>query len=658
MNRDVLAIRGLTVSFPQGPFILRAIDRLNLDLREGEILGVIGESGSGKTTLCRAIIGMCEGKVEGEIVFEGQNLVELGKDMMKAIRWTRISLCPTSTVEVFNPSHRIVDQITEPLKEHKLMGSSDAVRRANELLIDCGLSENQGRRYPHQLAGGERQRALIAMALAGDPDIVLLDEPTTAIDVSTKNEIVNLLLEMLADKAAIVVSHDISLIESLCSRTAVLYAGQVVEVAPMAALLAQPRHPYTNALLNTYPDMNTTKDLRQIRGSLPTPGEDNRGCRYFGRCTQAVEICSRQRPELKKMPDGQWQLACHRGGLIDLISAKGLSKTFHIHTGLVKKKHVRAVNKVDIRIREGEIVALVGETGSGKTTTAKMLMGLLLKDSGRVLFEGEPLWEDKATKDDMLAMRRRIQMIYQDPYESVSQRFTVLEVMKEPLVAQHIGSEDSKRETVRRVLKEVGLPNDDYFLKKYPFQLSGGELQRVSIARALVLDPKVIIADEPTALLDSSIQAKIMKLLMELQINRGLGMLLITHNLALARKVADTIYVMLRGRIVEKGKSSDVISHPLHPYTWQLLRAAKGENVPPSIRSDTFPGCVFAHRCPHFCNRDDGICQYYLSELKSVTDISNHCSSCNCWQGRKCSHIAEDFEAMMKGEARYERIQA
>jgi peptide/nickel transport system ATP-binding protein len=644
MNRNVLAIRGLTVSFPQGPFILRAIDRINLDLREGEILGVIGESGSGKTTLCRAIIGMCEGKVEGEIIFEGQNLVDQGKDMMKAIRWNRISLCPTSTVEVFNPSHRIVEQITEPLKEHKLMSSNDALRRANELLIDCGLFENHGRRYPHQLAGGERQRALIALAIAGDPDIVLLDEPTTAIDVNTKNLIVNLLLKILADKTAIVVSHDISLIENLCSRTAVLYAGQLVEVAPTAALLAKPRHPYTNALLNTYPDMNTTKDLRQIRGSLPAPGEDNRGCRYFGRCTQAIEICSRQRPELKKMPDGQWQLACHRGGLIDLISAQGLSKAFHINTGLVKKEHIRAVNKVDISIREGEIVALVGETGSGKTTTAKMLMGLLSRDSGRVLFEGEPLWEDKATKDGMLAMRRKIQMIYQDPHESISQRFTILEVVKEPLVAQHIGSEDNKKEKVQRALKEVGLPNDDYFLEKYPFQLSGGELQRVSIARAMVLDPKVIIADEPTSLLDSSIQAKIMKLLMELQINRGLGMLLITHNLALARKVADEIYVMLRGRIVEKGKSSDVISHPLHPYTRQLLRSARGEDMPTAIRSDAGHGCPFAHRCECFRHRGDGKCQYCLSELKPVTDISNHCSSCNCWRDREGRHIAEDFE--------------
>jgi peptide/nickel transport system ATP-binding protein len=657
MNRNVLAIRGLTVSFSQGPFILRAIDRLNLDLGEGEILGVIGESGSGKTTLCRAIIGMCEGKVEGEIIFEGQNLVGLGKDKMKMLRWNRISLCPTSTVEVFNPSHRIVEQITEPLKEHKLMSSSDAARHANNLLIDCGLSENHGRRYPHQLAGGERQRALIAMALAGDPDIVLLDEPTTAIDVSTKNVIVNLLLKMLADKTAIVVSHDISLIESLCSRIAVLYAGQVVEVAPTAALLAQPRHPYTNALLNTYPDMNTTKDLRQIRGSLPTPGEDNRGCRYFGRCTQAVEICSRQRPELKKMPDGQWQLACHRGGLIDLISATGLSKTFYINTGLLNTEHVRAVDEVDIRIREGEIVALVGESGSGKTTTAKMLMGLLPRDSGRVLFEGEPLWEDKATKDAMLAMRRRIQVIYQDPYEAISQRFTVLEVVQEPLVAQHIGSEGYRKEVVRTVLKEVGLPNDDYSLEKYPFQLSGGELQRVSIARALVLDPKVIIADEPTALLDSSIQAKIMKLLMELQINRGTGMLLITHNLALARKVADTIYVMLRGHIVEKGKSSDVISHPLHPYTRQLLRSARGEDMLTAIRSDAGHGCPFAHRCECFRHRGDGICQHCLSGLKPLTAISSHCSSCSCWWHQGGFHVTERSESTTE-EEEYERMQA
>ena len=656
MSRSILSIRDLMVSFSRGPFILRAIDRLNLDLGEGEILGVIGESGSGKTTLCRAIIGMCEGRVEGEIIFEGQNLVKLGKDRMKAIRWNRISLCPTSTVEVFNPSHRIVDQIAEPLKEHKLMGSSDALRRANELLIECGLSENQGRRYPHQLAGGERQRALIAMALAGDPDIVLLDEPTTAIDVNTKNAIVKLLSKMLAGKTAIVVSHDISLIESLCSRAAVLYAGQVVEVAPTAALLAQPRHPYTNALLNTYPDMNTTKDLRQIRGSLPTPGEDNRGCPYFGRCTQAIEICSRQRPELKKMPDGQWYLACHRGGLIDLILAKGLSKTFHISTGLLKKEHVRAVDEVDIRIREGEIVALVGESGSGKTTTAKMLMGLLPKDSGRVLFEGEPLWEDKATKDDMLAMRRRIQMIYQDPYESISQRFTVLEVVKEPLVAQHIGSEDFKKEKVRRVLKEVGLPNDDGFLEKYPFQLSGGELQRVAIARALVLDPKVIIADEPTALLDPSTQAKVMKLLMELQINRGLGLLLITHNLALARKVADTIYVMLRGRIVEKGKSSDVISHPLHPYTWQLLRSARGEDVPTAIRSDAGHGCPFADRCEYFRDQGDGICQHYLFGLKPLTPISSHCSSCSCWRYQEVFHVTEQPESTTEEE--HERMQA
>ncbi|MFO8009292.1 MAG: ABC transporter ATP-binding protein [Dehalococcoidia bacterium] len=546
----MLKIEDLKVRYDGEP-VLRGI---NLEVADGECLAIIGESGAGKTTLGLTIMGLVNGNPGGRVFLDDTDVLSLDEDQMRKLRWNRVSMAFQSARNQLNPTHRIIDQVAEPMIAHGFQGKSEARERAAEILRKTGLPANKSSHYPHQLSGGEQQRVLIAMALANNSPMLILDEPISSLDASSRSEMLSFLRKALAGRAVMITTHDLSTASQLSSRVATLYGGRLVEVGPTDEVFSQPRHPYTRALLRSYPNMTTVKDLQGIKGRMDRHVV---GCPFNPRCTQAINVCRESIPPLREY-EGRL-VACHRGGIIAALSATGMSKSFG---------QLKAVDDVSLTLDHGETLALVGQSGSGKTTLARLITGILEAENGEVLLEEQKVHQHN--KD----FHKTVQMVFQDPGEALSHRLTVLEAVREPLEVQGVGNGEERDRMVRKIIEEVELPATESFLDEYPHHLSGGELQRVNIARALVLNPKVLIADEPTAFLDSSVQAKILKLLLNLQESRGLSMLFITHDIAVARKISDRIAVMQQGRIVEKGPANLIVMNPSHPYTRSLLEAA------------------------------------------------------------------------------------
>jgi peptide/nickel transport system ATP-binding protein len=574
MNKPLLSVRDLRVHFAPADgwdgAVVRAVDGVSFDLAAGGALAIVGETGSGKTTIGRALLGLHPpGSTRGSIRLAGRELVDLAEDAWRPLRWRRIAMAVQGAGSAFDPVYRLGEQIAEPLREHLGLSPDEAVARAGSLSGRLGLEPRHLRAYPHQLSGGESQRAMLAMALSCEPEVLIVDEPTSGQDVLSRVRLIALLRQVREETglSLILISHDLAAAAQLADRVAVLYAGKLVEVGAAREVLEQPRHPYTWGLLNAYPNMTTARDLRGIRGRSPDPSALPPGCRFHPRCTQAVELCCQADPPLVEVAGRL--IACHLGGLQTLLQARDLRKAFSSNGN---GKAVTAVQGASLEVYEGEVVALVGETGSGKTTLGRLLVGLLEADGGRVVFEGQDL--AAVNGRDRKALRRRIQFIAQDPFEAISPRLTVAEIVREPLDVQKVGTAAERDEKVRDALLAVGLPAEPAFLGRRAHELSGGQLQRVAIARALVLDPKLIVADEPVSMLDASEQAKVINLLKEIQNERGMGLLLVSHDLALVRKVADRILVMRHGEIVEGGPASCVVTRPQHEYTRALLQAA------------------------------------------------------------------------------------
>ncbi len=548
----MLSIRDLKVSFGKRN-ILRGVD---LYLERGECLALVGESGAGKTTLGLSIMGLAKGSATGEISFQEKNLLEISEEELRQMRGKRMAMVFQNVEDALDPVQRIVDQIAEAIIVHRSISTKSARDMALKQLLFVGLSGEKARMYPHQLSGGERQRVLIAMALVNDPDLLILDEPTASLDALTKADIIRLFRSAILGRICIVITHDISLAAALADKMAVLYAGRIVEMGSAQDLIRAPRHPYTRGLIRSYPSMTTTKDLQGIPGRME---HGLSGCPFHERCTQSIDICSRTVP-LPQENDGRI-IACHRGGIVPLLEIENLSLTINSYSALCD---------VSLSLYEGETLALVGESGSGKTTLSKVIMGIYEADRGSIVLEGRRVikWDG--------AFYGRVQMIFQNQKESVSHRMNVLGAVLEPLQVQKIGTPEEMRRRAKEVLELVELPIDDDFLQRYPHELSGGEVQRVAIARALALGPKLLIADEPTSALDPSVQAKILKLLMNLQEKMGLAIIFITHDIALARKVSDQMAVMYKGRIVEVGATNEILIHPQHHYTRRLVNCACG----------------------------------------------------------------------------------
>lgn len=557
-----LTIRNLRVSAAfleadlakrERPEILCGVE---MSLERGCCLALIGESGAGKSTLGLSIMGLFPGSASGEIIFQGRDMLRLSQEELRQMRGRDMAMVFQNVDGALDPVQRIADQVAEAAAVHRSMSSRAAGSMALQHLLSMGLSEDKARLYPHQMSGGEKQRALIAMATINDPDLLILDEPTASLDALTKSDITRRLASCISGRICILITHDLSLVRALADRVAVLYAGRIMEMGAAKDLLENPLHPYTRGLVRSYPDMTATKDLQGIAGRME---QSVPGCPFHRRCTQKIEVCSRQVPNPRRIERGDRVLACHRGGIIPLLEVRGLSVSYGSSTIL---------QDINLTLYEGETVAVVGESGSGKSTLARAIMGLCRPARGSIILEGGHVqsWDGD--------FYRRVQMVFQNPGESVSHRMNVLEAVSEPLVVQGRGRSGEMLPLARGALRQAELPCDDDFLKRYPHELSGGEVQRVAIARALVLRPRLLLADEPTSALDPSVQAKILKLLMSLQERMGLGLLFITHDIAVARKISDRIAVLRKGRIVEEGPAPDVLLNPRHSYTRRLVESA------------------------------------------------------------------------------------
>ncbi len=559
----LVEVRDLAVCFGGEVAALRGI---SFDLERGESLAVVGETGSGKSTLALCLAGLIQPpEARGSARVDGTELLGASPEALRAVRWEKVAIALQGAP--FNPVATVGAQVAEPIRDRRRAGNSEAWTRARELAAEVLLDPALLDRYPHQLSGGQRRRAALAMVLALDPDVVVLDEPTAGLDPATSHELVGRVADLAQTRnfALVVISHDLPDASRLAKRTIVLYAGEVMEVGPTSRVVGEPAHPYTWALVNAYPVMTTTKDLRPIRGRPPDPRSVPPGCPFNPRCTQAEPVCSEQRPPF--VPSRGRQVLCHFGGLKTLLEARGVSKSFGERHQLVP-----AVREVSLALREGESVGIIGPSGSGKTTLARMLTGQLAPDAGEVIFEEGPLptsWGRRARQ-----LRRRIQLVMQDPWDAVSPRLTVRQIVREPLDVAGVVDRPERDAAVAQALDSVGLPSSGSFLDTRSHELSGGQLQRVALARALAVQPKLLVADEPTSMLDASEQARLLVVLRERQVEMGLGLILVSHDMAVVRKVTDRIVILDGGRVVEEGPSQRVSSSPTTATGRRLIEAA------------------------------------------------------------------------------------
>ncbi|MGQ0742853.1 MAG: ABC transporter ATP-binding protein [Acidimicrobiales bacterium] len=568
----LLEVDDLAVSYDGQVEALRGV---HLELDRGQSLAIVGESGSGKSTLALCLAGLVQPPVaRGRVLIDGEELMAADPEVLRRLRWSTVALALQNNP--FNPVATVGAQVAEPLVDRLGMKGADARRRAaslaEEVILDPALLD----RYPHQLSGGEKRRASLAMALALDPALVVLDEPTAGLDPVNRDDLVERIAALAKERGfgLVVLSHDLATVSRLAERTLVLYAGEAMEVGPTEAVIGRPVHPYTWALINAFPLMTTTKDLRPLRGRAPDPRAVPSGCAFHPRCTQTEDVCRQEHAALRPAHDRQ--VACHFGGLKTLLRASGVSKTFGRGP-----RQTRALDDVSLELRQGEALGVIGPSGSGKSTLARILTGHLASDAGEVVLEDEVL--DGSWRRDARRRRRRVQLVMQDPWDALSPRLTVQELVREPLDVIAALPRPERDALAAATLETVGLPGSGPFLQSRIHELSGGQLQRIALARALVLEPKVLVADEPTSMLDASEQARLLVVLRERQVEMGLGLVLVAHDMAVVRKVTDRIVVLDAGRVVEEGPSNIVSTAPRSPTAQRLIGAANRSDLDPEV---------------------------------------------------------------------------
>ncbi|WP_052313508.1 ABC transporter ATP-binding protein [Nocardia thailandica] len=605
----LLEVSDLRVSFPGEEGRVDAVRGVSFTVADGEVLAVVGESGSGKSVSALAVIGLLpeQARVHGSVRLRGRELLGLGDKQMSALRGSSISMVFQDPLSALTPVYRVGDQIAEALLAHGKMSRSEAKTRTVELLDLVGIPDPERRAaaFPHEFSGGMRQRVVIAMAIANDPALIICDEPTTALDVTVQEQILNLLRKArdITGAGVVMITHDMGIAATLADRVAVMYAGRIVESAPVTELFAEPRMPYTVGLLGSIPRMDgpARAPLAPIVGAPPAMHALPPGCSFTPRCPVAVADCGAAEPPLERVAPGH-SVACIRTaeiGPADLFAAfrravpetaapeqasdevvlrvTDLVKTYPMRSGLLWRRRgadVVAVDGVSFEVRAGRTLALVGESGSGKSTTLTQIMEMVAPQSGRI----EVLGEDVATltKAGTRALRRQVQLVFQDPSASLDPRLPIYDVLAEPLrIDGRPAAEIAER--VPELLRLVGLRPEH--AERYPADFSGGQKQRVSIARALALDPRLLVLDEPVSALDVSIQAGVLNLLRDLQAERGLSYLFVSHDLSVVRNLAHDIAVMLAGRIVEYGPAEQIFAEPEHEYTRSLIAAVPVASV-------------------------------------------------------------------------------
>jgi peptide/nickel transport system ATP-binding protein len=606
-----LVVEGLSVGFPtaSGPTgcsLVRALDNVDFAVAPGATLGLVGESGSGKSTAVLALLGLLGGAqvAARRMAFDGQDLLTTAP----ALRGRRIGAVFQDPSSTLNPAVTVGLQVAEPLLVHARLSRTEAWSQATALLAETGLARSATLMacYPHQLSGGMKQRVAIAMALATRPELLLLDEPTTALDVTVEAGILDLLEGLRARRALslLLVSHNLGIIDRLCDRVTVLYAGRMVEAGPVRAVLARARHPYTRGLLAALPRLDRRGALAPIPGALPDLRQPDPGCNFRPRCPFAAAGCERPRA----LAGEEHQVRCHRVEEIASLAwpsppsaphASSAAATLLQTDGLARRfGTVRAVDGVSLTIRRGEVLGLVGESGCGKSTLGRLMLRLLDADSGTLHFDTAAV-----PKIPLAAFRRRAQIVFQNPDTALNPRQNVATILRRPLHRFAL-ARGAAVEEIARLLELVRLPPS--YAARYPHQLSGGEKQRVGIARALASRPDFIVCDEPVSALDVSVQAAVLNLLAELRATLGLALLFISHDIGVIAHLADRVAVMYGGQILEEGPVAMVLSSPHHPYTAALLSAVPVVGARPTrqiLPGDSGAvhggiGCRFALRCP------------------------------------------------------------
>ena len=604
----ILKVNNLKTYFKTSSGLAKAVDGVSFEIPKGGTFALVGESGSGKSITALSIIQLVPepaGYIAGgEVILNGTDIVPLDERKKREIRGNKISMIFQEPMTSLNPVFTIGDQVMEAIVLHQDKSRTEAKRAAIEMLDKVQLPDPERlfNEYPHRLSGGQRQRVMIAMALACKPDLLIADEPTTALDVTIQEEILKLIREMKAQTgtAILLITHNMALVYQNADVVGVMYAGKLVEVSPGKALFRNPMHPYTVKLLRSIPGHEKRgKALDTIAGTVPPATSYPKGCHFAGRCPREMEGCAMIEPPLTEWAPGH-QAACH---LYDaafmsqphsrplrqepdilppltvppaereaLLEVKGLKTWYPIKKGVLKRTvgFVKAVDGIDIDVKKGSTLALVGESGCGKTTAGKSILQLIRPTAGEIVFKGRDLSSLK--ERELKSHRSLLQIIFQDPYSSLNPRLTVRETIEEGLKAVRPGMKREERiEKVASVMERVGLSPE--MMARYPHEFSGGQRQRIGIARALAVDPEFIVCDEAVSALDVSVQAQILNLLKSIQRDFGLSFLFITHDLSVVEYIADEVAVMYAGKIVERAPTAEIFSNPKNDYTKKLLSA-------------------------------------------------------------------------------------
>jgi len=642
---SLLELKGVRTDIRLKKSTVHALDGVSLSVDIGQTLGIVGESGCGKTMTAMSVMQLLPNGGEvvgGEVLLDGRDLLKLSEREMAKVRGNDIGMIFQDPMTSLNPTMTIGRQISESVRIHRGIGKKEAHERAIEVLSLVGMPSPQRRAvdYPHQLSGGMRQRAMIAMALANEPKLLIADEPTTALDVTVQKQILEL-IDGLKDRlgmAVILVTHDLGVIAGRADKIAVMYAGRVVETTSTEALYANPRHPYTEALFDSLPERGAESGtkLYSIPGLPPDLTKPPAGCRFAARCRYAQDTCREQDPHLSGETEAHQYACFFPVGAVEksakavpvtlteatsneviprtqigapLLTVTNLVKEYPITSGAVLRRKIGAVSAVadiSFTIYEGETLGLVGESGCGKTTVGKLLVGLEDATSGAITYGDRNLVADRHARS---GARKQIQLMFQDSYAAMDPRMRVRSVLREPLDIQKVGDKASRDKRIGELFDQVGLPRTS--LERYPHEFSGGQRQRVGLARALTLAPKLVVADEPVSALDVSIQSQVLNLMKDLQVEFGLSYLFISHDLSVVRYLSDRIGVMYLGKLVEIGPADSVYSNPVHHYTRGLLdtipvadpeveKAKEDKGIAGELPSAIDPpsGCRFRTRCP------------------------------------------------------------
>ena len=606
----MLRIDDLQVELDAEAGIVRAIDGLALAIQRGETFALVGESGCGKSMTALALMRLLpeSGAVTaGDITLDGTDVLGLPESGMRAVRGGRIGMIFQEPGTSLNPVLTVGRQIVEAIETHTALRGDAARAKAIDWLQRVGIPEPERRfdDYPFRMSGGQKQRVMIAMTLAAEPDYLIADEPTTALDVTIQKQILDLLADLQRENGMglLLITHDLAVVAGMAQQVALMYAGQIIEVAPAAQFFANPQHPYAKALLQALPGAGRRgTELAAIAGTVPPLTQSFDGCRFAPRCAYALPVCHTTRPQLTGALGSQVRclllapggpglgaaalparpraavpagMGAPAAGAVALLQVSDLSVSFVLRKRLLQRQVQRfdAVKQVSFSVAAGQTLALVGESGCGKTTIGKAIVQLLRGQAditGQALLDGQNLFDLQGAA--MREARRAVQIIFQDPFASLNPRMRVAEILDEGLAAlQPQTTLDERRSRIERITEQVGLRREA--LQRFPHEFSGGQRQRIAIARALAVQPRLIVCDEPTSALDVSVQAQILNLLRELQRELGVSYLFITHNIAVVEYIADQVAVMRAGRIVEQGACADVLNRPQDAYTRTLLAA-------------------------------------------------------------------------------------